>query len=257
MAEEPVSSPNRWKRFSDWDERPLRLDKFAVEDAEHGFVAVNGPHDPKPALTTSGDGVASMDGVAARDFDMIDAFIARYHIDPEVAPEAMAMPSLEVARMLVDMSVPRRELVRLAHGMTPAKLAEVVAHLSSLEIAFAYGKMRARRTPGNQAHVTNAKDDPLQMAADAATAVAFGFDEIETTMRVARNSWSNAVACAVGASVGRWGTLFQCSSEEAEELKIGMAGFTSYAETVSVYGTEKSFIDGDDTPWSKAFLAAA
>ncbi len=36
-----------------------------------------------------------------------------------------------------------------------------------------------------------------------------------------------------------------------------MAGFTSYAETVSVYGTEKSFIDGDDTPWSKAFLASA
>ncbi len=36
-----------------------------------------------------------------------------------------------------------------------------------------------------------------------------------------------------------------------------MAGFTSYAETVSVYGTEQAFIDGDDTPWSKAFLAAA
>ena len=97
----------------------------------------------------------------------------------------------------------------------------------------------------------------LQLAADAATAVAFGFDEIETTMRVSRNAWSNAVACAVGGAVGRWGTLFQCSSEEAEELRIGMAGFTSYAETVSVYGTEKTFIDGDDTPWSKAFLAAA
>ena len=36
-----------------------------------------------------------------------------------------------------------------------------------------------------------------------------------------------------------------------------MAGFTSYAETVSVYGSEGAFIDGDDTPWSKAFLAAA
>lgn len=257
MAEEPIPSPNRWKRFADWDERPLRLDKFAIEDAEHGFIAVASPHDPKPALSLSAAGVASMDGAAAHDFDMIDTFIARYHIDLEIAAEAMAMPSLDVARMLVDMSVPRQELVRLARGMTPAKLAEVVAHLSSLEIAFAYGKMRARKTPGNQAHVTNAKDDPLQMAADSATAVAFGFDEIETTMRVARNSWSNAVACAVGASVGRWGTLFQCSSEEAEELKIGMAGFTSYAETVSVYGTEKSFIDGDDTPWSKAFLAAA
>ncbi|MEQ9690744.1 MAG: propanediol/glycerol family dehydratase large subunit, partial [Bauldia litoralis] len=144
-----------------------------------------------------------------------------------------------------------------AHGLTPAKLAEVVAELNALEIAFAYSKMRARRTPGNQGHVTNAKDDPLQLAADAATAVALGFDEIETTMRVSRNAWANALACAVGASVGRAGTLFQCASEEAEELKIGMAGFTSYAETVSVYGTERAFIDGDDTPWSKAFLATA
>ena len=117
--------------------------------------------------------------------------------------------------------------------------------------------MRARRPPATRRHVTNAKDDPLQLAADAAIAVAFGFDEIETTMRVSRNAWANALACAVGASVGRAGTLFQCASEEAEELKIGMAGFTSYAETVSVYGTERAFIDGDDTPWSKAFLAAA
>ena len=70
-------------------------------------------------------------------------------------------------------------------------------------------------------------------------------------MRVARNSWSNALACCVGSAVGRAGTLFQCSSEEAEELEIGMAGFTSYAETVSVYGTESAFIDGDDTPGPK------
>ena len=257
MAGEPRTFANRWKRFSDWDERPLRLDKFAIEDAENGFASFTSRHDPKPGLTLGSGGIDVMDGVGVRDFDMIDTFIARYHIDPEIAPEAMGLPSHEVARMLVDMHVPRSELVRLAHGMTPSKLAEVVTQLSSLEIAFAYSKMRARKTPGNQAHVTNAKDDPLQMAADAATAVAFGFDEVETTMRVARNAWSNAVACAVGASVGRWGTLFQCSSEEAEELRIGMAGFTSYAETVSVYGTEKSFIDGDDTPWSKAFLAAA
>jgi propanediol dehydratase large subunit len=38
---------------------------------------------------------------------MIDAFIAEYHLDPEIAPEAMAMDSAEVARMLVDMHVPR------------------------------------------------------------------------------------------------------------------------------------------------------
>src|SRR4029453_6758713 len=237
--------------FSGWDECPLSLDKFAVEDAENGFACFASRHDPKPGLTVAAGRVETMDGTGALDFDMIDVFIARYHIDPEGAPEAMGMASQEIARMLVDMNVPRSELVRLAHGMTPAKLAEVVAELSSLEIAFAYSKMRARKTPGNQAHVTNAKDDPLQMAADAATAVAFGFDEVETTMRVARNAWSNAVACAVGASVGRWGTLFQCSSEEAEELRIAMAGFTSYAETVSAYATDKPFTDADATRGQK------
>ena len=36
-----------------------------------------------------------------------------------------------------------------------------------------------------------------------------------------------------------------------------MKGLTSYAETLSVYGTELTFVDGDDTPWSKAFLASA
>jgi propanediol dehydratase large subunit len=251
------NTPNRWRRYAQWDERPLRLDKFAAEDAANGFSAFTSPADPKPAVVVKAGQIASMDGVLAHDFDMIDEFIARHHIDPAMADEAMAMHSGLVARMLVDMNVPRADLVRLAHGMTPAKLADVVSRLNALEIAFAYSKMRARKTPGNQAHVTNAKDDPLQLAADAATAVAFGFDEIETTMRVSRNAWSNAVACAVGGAVGRWGTLFQCSSEEAEELRIGMAGFTSYAETVSVYGTEKTFIDGDDTPWSKAFLAAA
>jgi propanediol dehydratase large subunit len=95
------------------------------------------------------------------------------------------------------------------------------------------------------------------MAADAATAVLFGFDEVETTVRVARNARSNAMACAVGAAAARGGVLIQCSVEEAEELRLGMAGYTNYTETMSVYGTEQTFIDGDDTPWSKAFLTAA
>ena len=40
-------------------------------------------------------------------------------------------------------------------------------------------------------------------------------------------------------------------------MRLGIKGLTSYAETLSVYGTERSFVDGDDTPWSKAFLASA
>lgn len=252
MADNP-----RWRRFDEWNARPLRHDQFSAEDPEAGFATFHSPWDPAPSARVENGRVIEIDGKPQADFDIIDTFIADHHLDPEVIDEAMAMAPAELARMLVDINVPRERLERLACGMTPAKLASVVAAMSSLEITFAYAKMRQRRTPGNQAHVTNAKDDPLQLAADSATAVALGFDEVETTMRVASNAWANAMACTVGAAVGRGGVLFQCSIEEAEELQIGMAGLTSYAETVSVYGTEGAFLDGDDTPWSKAFLTAA
>ncbi|EJK6532405.1 propanediol dehydratase, partial [Listeria monocytogenes] len=55
----------------------------------------------------------------------------------------------------------------------------------------------------------------------------------------------------------RGGVLTQCSLEEATELELGMRGLTCYAETISVYGTEPVFTDGDDTPWSKGILASA
>ena len=77
---------NRWRRFAEWDDRPLRLDKFAAEDARNGFSAFSSPADPKPSLTVHNGRVTVLDGVAEADFDMIDYFIARHHIDPEVAP---------------------------------------------------------------------------------------------------------------------------------------------------------------------------
>ena len=113
---------------------------------------------------------------------MIDRFIARLPPRPGRGARGDGDPGARArAQAGRHERAARPSCVRLAHGMTPAKLAEVVGQLNALEIAFAYSKMRARRTPGNQAHVTNAKDDPLQLAADAATAVALGFDEIETT----------------------------------------------------------------------------
>lgn len=118
-------------------------------------------------------------------------------------------------------------------------------------------KMRARRTPSQQAHVTNVRDNPVQIAADAAEGAYRGFDEQETTVAVARYAPFNAIALLVGSQVGRPGVLTQCSLEEATELKLGMLGHTCYAETISVYGTEPVFTDGDDTPWSKGFLASS
>jgi propanediol dehydratase large subunit len=239
------------------DAQRVNLDGFAVEDVSLGLVAMHSPHDPEPSLVISGGRVTELDGVPADRFDSIDAYIARHGLDLAVAEEAMALPDVAFARRLVSADVPRSEIVRLSAGATPAKLARVLALLRPPELCQAMTKMRARRTPSNQAHVTNRLDDPLLLAADSATAAAFGFREVETTVPVLADAPSNAVACLIGAAVGAQGVLIQCSVEEALELELGMRGLTSYAETVSLYGTEQVFTDGDDTPWSKAFLTSA
>jgi propanediol dehydratase large subunit len=256
--EGPVNTAGRpVGRVRFMDAQRVNLDGFAKEEPALGLIALRSPHDPEPGLVISGGRVVELDGVAEGNFDAIDAYIARHGLDLEAANEAMGLSDVEFARRLVSPDVPRAEIVRLSAGATPAKLARVLALLRPAELGQAMTKLRARRTPSNQAHVTNRLDDPLLLAADAATAAAFGFREIETTVPVLADAPSNAVACLIGAAVGAQGVLFQCSVEEALELELGMRGLTSYAETVSLYGTEQVFVDGDDTPWSKAFLTSA
>jgi propanediol dehydratase large subunit len=235
----------------------VNLDGFAREDAGLGLVALRSPHDPEPSLAVRDGRVVELDGVPEASFDAIDAYIARHGLDLTASDEAMGLPEVEFARRLVRPDVPRAEIVRLSAGATPAKLARVLALLRPAELGQAMTKLRARRTPSNQAHVTNRLDDPLLLAADSATAAAFGFREIETTVPVLADAPSNALACLIGAAVAAQGVLMQCSVEEALELELGMRGLTSYAETISLYGTEQVFVDGDDTPWSKAFLTSA
>ncbi|MBI5338979.1 MAG: propanediol/glycerol family dehydratase large subunit [Mycolicibacterium rufum] len=244
-------------RFRVLNSKPVNLDGFSVPDARLGLVAMSSPQDPLPSLVTRGGEVVELDGKGAGEFDVIDEFIARYGIDLAVAEEAMALDDVTLARMAVDINVPRAEVVRLIGGTTPAKLARVIALMSPVEMQMAMAKMRARRTPSNQAHVTNQLDDPLLIAADAASAVAYGFREVETTVPVLGDAPSNAVALLIGSQVGTPGAMAQCSIEEALELRLGLRGLTSYAETISIYGTEQVFVDGDDTPFSKAILTSA
>jgi propanediol dehydratase large subunit len=236
--------------------RPISEDNLVPEEPALGLVAFSSPFDPEPSLRMDNGRVVELDGVREAEFDMLDEFIARRGIDVDVAEEAMALETVAFARMVVDPSVPRAEVIRLAGGMTPAKIAATLALLTPVEILQAIQKMRVRRTPSIQAHVTNRIDHPLLIAADAAAAVALGFRELETTVPVLRHAPSNALALLIGSQVGQPGALTQCSVEERTELELGMRGLTTYAETVSVYGTEQVFVDGDDTPWSKAFLAS-
>ncbi|HJE50964.1 MAG TPA: propanediol/glycerol family dehydratase large subunit [Tessaracoccus flavescens] len=244
------------KRFEVLDARPVNQDGFVSEWPEVGLIAMDGPNDPKPSLRIENGRIVELDGKPEAEFDMLDSFIATYGINLEKAEEVNAMDSVELAHMLCDINVPRHVLIPLTTAMTPAKAAEVVSQMSVLEMMSAVTKMRARKTPANQCHVTNLADNPVQIAADAAEAALRGFAEEETTVGIVRYAPFNALAILVGAQVGRPGILTQCAVEEATELQLGMRGLTAYAETVSVYGTEAVFMDGDDTPWSKAFLAS-
>jgi propanediol dehydratase large subunit len=247
----------RSKRFEVRSQRPVNRDTFVAEDPDLGLVAMDSPNDPVPGLTLLHGRIVEMDGRDEVDFDTIDRYIASHAIDRSIAEKAMATPSLELARRLVDITTPRVELIRLLSGCTPAKLCQIMSHLNVVEMMMAMQKMRARRTPGNQAHVTNWRENPVLMAADAAEAALRGFDELETTCRVARMAPFNALALLIGSQTGRGGVLTQCAVEEALNLRLGLKGLTTYAETLSVYGTDESLRDGDDTPWSKGLLASA
>lgn len=195
------------KRFEMLAQRPVNKDGFVAEWPEVGLVAIGSPNDPEPGVKIENGKIAEMDGKEREDFDMIDQFIADYAIDLSVAEEVMAMDSTEIARMLVDINVPREEVVRIAKGLTPAKIVDVIGKLNVVEIMMAAQKMRARKRPGNQCHITNLQDNPVLLAADAAEGALRGFDEEETTVGVTRYAPFNALALLVGSQAGRGGVL--------------------------------------------------
>lgn len=245
------------RRSAFFETRTISRDVVVPEYPDLGLIAFASPNDPEPSIRVEDGRIVELDGVAEAEFDLIDAFLAAHGIDAAIAEEAMAIDDVAFARMLCGTDVPRTEILRLVEGMTPGKVARVLSLLTPLELMQAMAKMRARRTPSIQAHVTNRIDHPLLIAADAASAVALGFRELETTVPVLRDAPLVALALLIGSQVPAPGALSQCAIEERTELELGMRGLTSYAETVSVYGTERVFLDGDDTPWSKAFLASS
>ena len=247
----------RSERFLAREARDLRREVLVSPWPELGLIAFDSPYDPEPELVVDDGRVVGIDGRRLDEFDVIDHFLARHGFDLDAAAEAAKLTDTEIAHRLVDVDVPRTELVRLSRGLTPARLARVITLLDPVELMFALKKLRARRRPANQAHVTNLKENPALLAADAAEAAARGFAEVETTVGVARYAPLNALAVLVGAQTGRSGVLTQCAVEERRNLQLAMQGLVTYAETLSVYGTEPVFIDGDDTPWSKALLASA
>ena len=205
------------KRFEVLAKRPINQDGLIGEWPEEGLIAMQSPNDPKSSIKIENGVVVELDSKKREDFDMIDRFIADYAINLDYAEEAMKLDSLEIAKKLVDVNVGRDEIIKITTAITPAKAVEVMTHMNVVEMMMALQKMRARKTPSNQCHVTNLKDNSVQIAADAAEAGIRGFSEQETTVGIVRYAPFNALAILIGSQVGRPGVLTQCSVEEATE----------------------------------------
>ena len=108
----------RSKRFEKLAQRPVNRETFINPWPEVGLVAVGSPLDPAPSITIEDGIVVEMDGVARESFDLIDHFIATRALNLAVAERAMATDSREIARMLVDINIPRATLLELISGCT-------------------------------------------------------------------------------------------------------------------------------------------
>src|SRR5699024_3467160 len=170
----------RQKRFEKLEKRPVHLDGLVQEWDDEGFVALNSKNDPAPSIKVEDGKIVELDGKKQEDFDLIDKYIAEYGIDATQAPKTMKMSAVQIANMLCDPNVPRQKLIKIANGLTPAKAEAVISEMNFAEMIMATQKMRPRKTPMNQCHITNTLDNPVQLAADAAEAAARGFAEQET-----------------------------------------------------------------------------
>ena len=122
------------KRFEVLAARPVKKDGFVKEWPEVGLIAMNNPGDPKASLVIENGEVVELDGKKRSEFDMLDTFIANYAIRLEKAEEYMAMDSLTIANMLVDINVPRDVVVDITTSITPAKITDVLNKMTVLEM---------------------------------------------------------------------------------------------------------------------------
>ena len=127
----------RSKRFERLAEKDINKEVFISELPELGLIIMDSPDDPEPSIRIQNGRIVEMDGRVYDDFDVIDHFIAKHGIDLDVAEEAMAMPTRDIARMLVDINVTQREVMRIMAGCTPAKLVAIMTELNVVEMMMA------------------------------------------------------------------------------------------------------------------------
>ncbi len=116
------------------EDRPVNLDGFVEEWPEKGLVAMESAFDPEPGVRVEDGVIVELDGKPRADFDFMDTFIAAHAIDIATTEASMAVPSDEIARMIVDPRTSRDEVLAVIRGLTPAKILDVVQLMNVVEI---------------------------------------------------------------------------------------------------------------------------
>ena len=220
-----------------------------------GLVAMNGPGDPEPSLVIA-DGVVASSTAPRERFDTLDRFIAAHGIDLDIAAEAMALrtrssracssTSTSRARSSCGSLAgsrrrswrgswparPGRDDVRAEEAARPARARQPGARH---EPQGEPGAARGRRRRGRAARV---RRDARRRSACRAT-------RRSTRWRC----WSarRPGARRDDAVRGRGAPQPAARDPRPRHLRRDAVGVRH----------RQAFVDGDDTPWSKAFLASA
>ena len=207
------------RRFAILAERDINKETFVEPWPEAGLIVADSPYDPKPNLRLDAGRVVEMDGKLRPDFDSLDAFIADHALDLAVAEEAMATPALADCAHVGRHQRAADCGAAAGRWLHPSQAGrDYPAHERAGDDGWPGQDARAADAC-NQVHVTNWKEQPALLAADAAEGPLRGFAEVETTVRVARNAPFNALAILVGTQTGRGGVLTQRAVEEALGLR--------------------------------------
>jgi propanediol dehydratase large subunit len=98
------------------EDRPVNLDGFVEEWPEKGIVAMESAFDPEPGVRVEDGVIVELDGKPRADFDFMDTFIAAHAIDIATTEVSMAVPSDEIARMIIDPRTSRDEVLAVIRG---------------------------------------------------------------------------------------------------------------------------------------------
>src|SRR5215210_5288872 len=120
------TTPRQSLRTEVLEARAVNLDGFVEEWPEKGLVAMESDFDPAPSVRAEDGRIVELDGKQRADFDFMDTFIADHAIDVASAEASNAIPSVEIARMLIDPHASRGDVLAVTRGLTPAKVLNVV-----------------------------------------------------------------------------------------------------------------------------------